>query len=447
VLDAVLLTAPPVGEVIYTGIAPLDWEPFEGAVGYWLEVAADPAFNQMEITEWGIRDTEFSIESLAPARYFWRVAALDQLGLPGTWSTPRDFTLRIDGTPPFLTVLAPLDGAQVSTPRVELLGATETDAVLRLNGAPAAPGSDGAFLREVSLEPGENRLTVEATDPAGNTSSRTVTVIYRPAQAVGFTLDPAMPRAGAALATRAAELSVAATTTAQPGATVVVTDAEGAELSRTQVAEGGAVALSVPVSEVPRDYELRALAPDGSVEGRLAFAALRDETPPEIVLELPPPRATGAGTVELAGRAGDAQRLELNGAPVPLDAEGRFAVTIDLTPGLNSFNLSARDAVGNVAATQLQTLLDLDPPEIGAVTLTRPQGEAGPIELAVEARDASGLRQAAPFVIALDGQEVQGFLRCDDARGVCAASLPPSPGALELREIIIEDYAGNEAYR
>ena len=92
------------------------------------------------------------------------------------------------------------------------------------------------------------------------------------------------------------------------------------------------------------------------------------------------------------------------------------------------------------------TVQDLDPPEILRVDLGRPQGDDGPIEIVVEARDKSGLRQAAPFVISVDGDEREGFLRCDAASGLCRASLPPEPGALELVELIVEDYAGNAAF-
>ena len=117
-----------------------------------------------------------------------------------------------------------------------------------------------------------------------------------------------------------------------------------------------------------------------------------------------------------------------------------------LSPGANDFELVAVDAVGNVSVTRLSTLLDVDPPEVLSVELGRPQGDSGPIEIDVQARDASGLRQAAPFVISVDGAEIEGFLRCDSVSGMCRAVLPPEAGELELVELIIEDYAGNTAF-
>ena len=138
--------------------------------------------------------------------------------------------------------------------------------------------------------------------------------------------------------------------------------------------------------------------------------------------------------------------MTLNGQAVPL-VQGRFDIDVPLEPGLNAFDLVAADAVGNVRAARLQTLYDIDPPDVLSVDLGRPEGANGPIELVVVARDASGLRQAAPYLLQVGSGEREGFMRCDAATGTCRASLPAEPGALRLIEVVIEDYAGNAAFR
>ncbi|MCA0869194.1 FecR domain-containing protein [Seohaeicola saemankumensis] len=445
VLNSPLLTAPELGAVIYTATAPLAWQAYEGAVAYWLEVASDPGFNEMKVSEWGIRGTGFVAEGLPPARYHWRVAALDQLGLPGEWSTAQDFTIRIDNTPPFLTLLSPAAGSMVTRAQSELLGASESDARLTLNGQPLEIGADGSFLTALTLVPGDNSFTVQATDPAGNTSARSVSVVYRPAVAVEIALSERIPRVDGALATRLEELSVTGQTDAEPGAAVRVRDDAGQDVVQTVVGPGGEIRFTVPVDDAVRSYVVEILAPGGTVEGTARFAALRDRIAPEIALDLPPPRATGDSALQLSGSVGDAVKLELDGTQVPL-AEGRFDLALTLAPGDNGFDLVASDAVGNVSVTRINTLLDVEPPEVLSVTLGRPKGDGGPIELVVVAQDASGLRQAAPFLITVDGAEREGFLRCDNDSGTCRASLPGEPGALEVIEIIIEDYAGNAAF-
>lgn len=445
VLTSPLLNLPDVGQILYSETANLSWEVFSGAEAYWLEVASDPGFNQMQISEWGIRDTAFAASGLAPARYHWRVAALDKLGLPGEWSTPRDFTLRIDNTPPFLTLMSPAAGTIATQPQIEVLGATELEATLTLDGKPLKVDGDGSFVADFALNPGENVIEVVAVDLAGNVSRRSQAVIYRPSTEVEIALSDQMARVGEALASRTDQLSVSASTTAEPGAAALVRDAAGNVVVQTQVGSAGAVGFTVPVIEASRTFTIQILAPGGSVEGALSFAALRDQVAPEIKLDLPPPRATSDEVLSVTGTADDAERLTLNGTDLPL-LEGRFDLTVTLSPGANDFELVAVDAVGNVSVTRLSTLLDVDPPEVLSVELGRPQGNSGPIEIDVQARDASGLRQAAPFVISVDGAEIEGFLRCDSVSGMCRAVLPPEAGELELVELIIEDYAGNTAF-
>ena len=222
-------------------------------------------------------------------------------------------------------------------------------------------------------------------------------------------------------------------------------DGAGADVLQTRVGADRSIGFSVAVDEAARGYSIQVLAPGGTVEGQQDFTALQDSVAPKVKLDLPPPRATAEASVTLSGSAGDAVRLELNGTQVPL-RDGRFDLSIALQPGPNSFELQASDAVGNVAVTLVQPLLDIEPPEILEVRLGREQGDTSPIELSVHARDASGLRQAAPFVIAISGVEIEGFMRGDNSSGICRASLPPEPGALRLIELIVEDYAGNAAF-
>ncbi|MEL6450684.1 MAG: FecR domain-containing protein [Pseudomonadota bacterium] len=445
VLDAPRLVTPALDEILYDGFAPLGWSAFDGAEAYWVEVAIDPGFNQMQVSEWGVRGTSLDTAALPPRTYHWRVAALDRLGLPGQWSRSQSFTLRVDETPPFLTVLAPSDGQIVSAPRVEIFGASEPQAQVELNGAPVTLGGDGSFILDTPLQPGSNVLTLRAVDQAGNESTTSQTVIYRPAAEIEIRLDTDLPRVGGALASRSSEVAVFATSTAAEGSEVVV-QSGGAEVLRTVVGGGGTISVSVPASETAQAYTIAVLGPTGLIEGQLAFDAVQDNIAPDTQLDSPPPRATDLDQIELIGTAMDATQLTINGVDVPLE-EGRFAFSLSLSPGLNLFDLVATDAVGNVNAARLQTLYDIDPPEVTSVDVSRSGGANGPIEITVAATDASGLRQAASYLLRVGEAEREGFLRCDNATGVCRASLPPEPGALELIEVVIEDYAGNAAFR
>ena len=445
VLDAPQLIAPERDAVVYDESASLSWAAFDGAEGYWVEVASDPGFNQMQVSEWGIPDTGFDTPTLPPRTYHWRVAALDRLGLPGQWSIAQSFKVRQDNTPPFLTILVPTSGTIVSAPTVEVLGASEPAAEVTLNGAPIDIGNDGSFILQTPLQPGENALTLRAVDPAGNESEMATTVVFRPVAAIDMSLATGQVTDDDALTTRAEELPVFVNSNAASDADVLVLQ-DGEILRRTRVEADGAISFSVPVTDQPREFQVQVLSPTGTVEGRLSFMAKRDEVPPEIALDQPPPRATDASDLRLEGTVIGGTSLMINGETVQL-AGGQFAHVLRLQPGLNLVEIRAADAVGNVELSRVQTLYDIDPPEISSVQVSRPKGAAGPIEITARAQDESGLRQAAPFVLEIGGEEREGFLRCDSKVGVCKASLPPEKGALRLVELAIEDYAGNVSFQ
>jgi hypothetical protein len=223
-----------------------------------------------------------------------------------------------------------------------------------------------------------------------------------------------------------------------------VRDADGAVAVEALVADNRSFAFSAPATAAGRRYLVEIIGPTGAVEGSAGFDAVFDATPPEVALDEPPPTVTAEAWLELSGAAGDAVALELNGAPVEL-AAGRFEALATLEPGPNAVELVAADRVGNVSVLRLETRLDLDPPEILSSAAARLDGASGPIEIEVGARDPSGLRQTARYVLSVGGTERSGFLRCDAAASVCRDVLPPEAGELALIEVVVEDYAGNAA--
>ncbi|WP_165929141.1 FecR domain-containing protein [Shimia isoporae] len=446
VLDRTLLSGPMDQAEVFGSGVDLAWQAFPEASGYWFEVAADAGFNRMITTEWGVKETGFRVEGLTPGVHFWRVAALDTLGLPGKWSETRAFELRIDETPPFLTVLTPSDAALVEADTVEVLGASEVDAVLELNGQAIEIDADGSFVVQVPLVEGENPLVLVAMDAAGNRSEKRRNVIYVPREGVDISLDEGLAREGDVLVSRTAEMTVTAATTAQPGLEAVLWDATGAEIGRTRIGADGRLAMTVPARHEPASFRIEVLSRGGASVGEIGFAVQLDDEAPQIVLDVPPPRATSEKTLDLTGVIGVATSLSIDGEDIEI-FDDFFATQVVLSSGRNVFEMRAEDAAGNVGVLLVETLLDLEPPVINQAEMSRPQGDAGPIEIVVTAQDEGGLRQAAPYLVEVGDREFEGYLRCDSRAGVCRASLPATQGAMTLIEVVVLDYAGNEAFR
>lgn len=444
-LERTSLFAPGDGDEVFGEAVTLSWLNYPEAAGYWLEVATDRGFNRMVATEWGIPSTEFQAMSLEPGVHFWRVAALDKLGLPGKWSETRQFDLRIDDTPPFLTIFAPADGAIVEQDTVEFLGASEKGVTLEIDGQKAKVEADGGFLSKVTLEPGLNTIVLSARDAAGNLSEKKHTLEYRPRQNVDIRLDAGLSRVDGVLVSRNAALTIGAMTNARAGLIVVLRHGDGGEVGRTRIATDGGFSLSVPVTTMPEDFVFEVLSEGGGLLGQTGFSVLRDESAPVITLDELPPRASFDESLKISGMLDEAAQLTLAGTPVTVASDGRFSTELALVPGKNQFDLRAEDAAGNVALMSVETVLDLDPPEILDVRIERPEGDSGPIEIEVRASDLSGLRQAAPYLVEIGNREREGYLRCDSVNGLCRATLPAEAGEMELLEVVVMDYAGNEA--
>ncbi len=88
------------------------------------------------------------------------------------------------GYPPSVSIASPANGAVVSASTVTVTGsATDTGAVasVTVNGHPATLASNGSWSVSVPLNPGANTLTALATDQAGLTAGKAITVTYAPA--------------------------------------------------------------------------------------------------------------------------------------------------------------------------------------------------------------------------------------------------------------------------
>jgi hypothetical protein len=335
----------------------------------------------------------------------------------------------------------------VTAGEVTLAGESEPGVHLTVNGGYVPVAENGRFSATVQAVPGSNTVVVAAVDRAGNETERSRSFVFRPGGAVTIVLDPAVPRdADGRLLTRAEEIDIAGNSDAGPDSRLHVLGADGELVVQTLVADNGGFHFTVPATRTGIEYRLEIVGPSGEVEGMGAFAARQDAEPPAITFDAPPPAAIANAWLEIAGTAGEAVEVTVAGAAARM-AAGRFDAIASLMPGPNLVEVVAKDAVGNVAVKRVETIYDIEPPEILSAVAGRPQGADGPIEVVVEARDGSGLRQAAPFVLMVGGVERRGFLRYDSGSGTCRETLPPESGALALVEIAVEDYAGNVAKR
>jgi hypothetical protein len=87
--------------------------------------------------------------------------------------------------------------ATVKTDHFKVEGKAEPGAKVTVNGESVGVSADGSFSSSVSLKAGTNKITVKATDTAGNAVEKTVSVTYN--KPAGFIPGLVLPMAVAAL--------------------------------------------------------------------------------------------------------------------------------------------------------------------------------------------------------------------------------------------------------
>jgi hypothetical protein len=444
VLISPTLAVPADDAVAYRADLELQWAPVDDAAGYWVEVAADADFAEMTLSQWGLKDTSFHTEELDLGSYYWRVAALDKFGLPGARSEAWRFHVTTDVTPPYVAVDAPEERAILRDAPVRVAGASEPGASLALNGAPVMLQEDGRFEASYQPAPGLNEIVLAATDSAGNVTERRRSFTFMPDEAAAVAFDPGIPSLGPRhFVTDQEVISLAGS--AAPDAQIVIRAPDGSARASAYTDAEGRFRLNVPLRQPEEEFGLQVVATSGFVsEDR--FVASIDQEGPQIELEAPPPIVTAIEWLPLRGFVRGAAEVLLDGRPIRL-LDDSFDETVTLRPGANQIEMVATDLVGNVRVERWDVALDQEPPALLGHSLSRT--EAGPGQsfvIEVEASDASGLKQAAPFTVQIGRTSHSDFLRLNPATGTYRATVVPPQGAsgrLALTDLELEDYAGN----
>jgi len=252
--------------------------------------------------------------------------------------------VRLDTTPPWVTIDVPAEGEPVLTKddRVRVAGRVETEEglVLSVGGAFALP-VNGSYEHVVDLVEGTNLIVVTARDRAGNEAQANRTVIRRTQPPPLTVTRPARDY----LETNEALYTVEGTTAPDVELTI-----EGAS---ARVLPNGT--FSGPAQLTSGDNIIVVEARDvlGNV-AKVVVHIILDTEPPSLVVESPYSGTTYDEAVNVSGRTDVGATLSINGIEVPVDARGRFDLTIHLRQGSQNITVVATDIAGNDARVDVQ---------------------------------------------------------------------------------------------
>lgn len=90
------------------------------------------------------------------------------------------YQYRVLTGPPYLKLEVPIDNALVVEDTTEVVGTTDPEATISVNGRLVALDKGGTFFLRLPLDPGPNTISVTATGKSGRTTSINRTVTYNP---------------------------------------------------------------------------------------------------------------------------------------------------------------------------------------------------------------------------------------------------------------------------
>ncbi|MCK5254291.1 MAG: hypothetical protein KAQ96_15140, partial [Thermoplasmata archaeon] len=244
----------------------------------------------------------------------------------------------LDDEPPIFIVKTPTDGTLTSNTEVMVEGSVsneDLDATIYVNGERIT--QEGRFTTTVVLEEGENRIEVRAIDPNGRESVMVIRVTRDTQPPILALTSPTSQE------TTTRERSIHITGIAETATQLFINQRPRA------ISDDGSFDIEYELEAGPNTLELEVRDAAGNAD-IMVLGIEWDYTPPELKVD-PLPSRTRKETILLNGTT-EGVTVTIDDVPVPT-MEGFFSVPLHLTMGHNTIDVTAYDAAGNAASSQV----------------------------------------------------------------------------------------------
>ncbi|MBN2354875.1 FecR domain-containing protein [candidate division KSB1 bacterium] len=444
-LSSAELLAPKNNTVLPGGSITLKWKQVAQARRYQLQISADYSFKNIIINRDDILNDSLLVTDLTDGAYYWSVAAIDQDGFPSATSPRGFFYVFSDKDKPFLYVHHPQEQDIFRSDTLHIVGETETDVQLFVNGRDVSIQDGNLFRIPINLADGINKIMVTVRDLGGNETQVIRTVIYASNPEVQIRYDASMkqiqPRQFLA---RGRTLDLKGSTV--PLSSVTIQDDRTGASWRTFADTTGR--FQVSLLDIPESTEMTmlVLTPAGYSKTDTLWIQVSKDAP-QIILTSSIPAISSEDTLTLQGEVAHAARLQYNDEPVTI-VDGKFSHTIKLNPGLNVVKLTAFDQLNNECIIQKEVVLDRTPPELLDYSVVKKAAVPDDVfEIKVKAKDSSGLRRTASVEVEAGDMLSSGFLRFNTTTNTYEGAFKFPRGtiaAVKIKTLVLEDYYGNQ---
>jgi hypothetical protein len=223
-----------VDTVVYTSDMVLRWNAIPLTMQYQIEISPSKEMNR-SIRQMKTHTSSFHLMELPLGITYVRLQSIDKNGLRGNDSPVYTIVRNVDTMPPPIYIDSwETDRKYTTLSSLVITGTTEADAVLIIDGKRTQLSPDGKFSFTVQVTTEDRQFRFAATDRAGNTRARILSVVLMDTLRVGkITWD--CPVSGSTLIPAGTELSASGTayprvrvTVAHAGQTMtILTDSQG----------------------------------------------------------------------------------------------------------------------------------------------------------------------------------------------------------------------------
>ncbi len=275
-------------------------------------------------------------------------------------------TITYDTTPPWIQVISPSPGAKLARPEITLVGTVEPGATLLIADEDVTV-QNGYFERTILGLEGENKISLNATDAAGNVYLETL-IVYVDTKEPVVTITA--PTAGqvivkgtrffingtCAVLQQGVEVKTATRVLLNGLPYTVIDDGTGQQVRMTiTMAQNGSFSIPVDLLEGKNEYTVTVEDEVGNHATASRTIRLDTHAPTLVVYIDPVSRKAGvlestSQTVNITGYTDPGSVLTVMGILVPIADDGTFVMPYVLNPARQKTNIEIEsvDVAGNV---------------------------------------------------------------------------------------------------
>jgi len=442
-LPAPGLFQPEFEKTFYLPDVDFKWSATAGAEKYFFMVSGDKSFESIIESNKELKTTDYKVKNLAAGIYYWRVAAIDEIGFPGPFSQIGFFIIKEDRTPPYLIVDSPVDNFITKEKNILFSGLTETGISLFINGENLFTDSTGRFEKNYSLSEGFNKISIKAVDLGNNETVIQKNIIYESNPDVEIKLsNKNLTDNNNIIISHQKSITIYGST--RSNSLIKVYSNEGIGILKTTADENGKFEFLLSNLNKGNNYKILVETPAG-YKGEMVFGINVISSEPEINLNFIP-LSTSEDTVVVSGTIENTDEFLINNKIVTVE-ENNFSYSAALNNGVNKILFEAKNNSGYSTIIEKNILLDTDPPVLMSKKIKiELDGSFEILKISVEANDKSELKRTAQVNYELNGEPLKAYLRLDGKSNHYEGNiqiLKSQNNKYKINSILLEDYLGN----